>query len=133
MDKDYRITIEPITEEAKCKMAGPRIYEGDDLFCLSVHLDSCGAEDDSSFNMAVDGSLLGNRRLIATALANWLLDADYYFRQAIIRAMLERREGFVQPEFAARENMSAVSFDVKHQLADIECIARTLGLMEEHP
>lgn len=127
MNKDYKITIEPISEDAKRRMNGPRVYECDSLFSLAVCREPFKVVDQTFYELVAVGTLVGSHELVATALANYLFDAAYPFRRTIFRALMGSCANSEQRYFCGREDTQYVPLMVRQQLADATRLARILA------
>ncbi len=109
MSKDYRITIEPISKEAKQRTDGVRVFDCDFLICMAGYTEP-RAEGKSAMSMQT--ALIGNKRHVATALIHFLDDMDDEVREALAGAIFEKMIGMSRAESISRESAGRTSFGV---------------------
>ncbi len=105
MNKDFRITIEPITEKAKQHMGNnPVAFNCDFIVCVAGH-----AEQDAAGHniLAMNTATIGNKRHVSNVLLNFLTDANDELLDGLKQAMGERLRGAIREKIAEYDAMQA--------------------------
>lgn len=93
MTNDYRVTIEPISAEAKARCVDTHSFDCNFMLCLLGCAEKVSQEKSI---VLMDTAIIGNGQYIADGLVNFIInmDADLYkdFKRSVVKKVLEEKE-----------------------------------------